>query len=466
MAVEGSLDRFDLPEVLQLVSHQRKTGILTVQGDRNIVAVSFLRGEVVAADALNQTVEEGLGMVLVRRGLLTQPEFEAVASRHHAGAGRLIDLLVADGFLSRDDLLAALREQIHELLVELLGWQEGEFKFYAGDEVSFEEGFAPIPIEELLIRRLELRGATGIPADGEVFVRVDEPPVEIRDRLGEPRPDDTSDGVLWLSPEERGLYEHLDGAETVRSLATTSGLDTFKVRCALFRLLRAGVIVAHQPAEGDDQEATEPALVPPLEVRRERARPVAAPAPAVSAAAAPAAVQPAGPVATVEYDEAAAEHRAAISLSRLESWVAVGLAATVAAALAVFTAVVPQSLPLPLPWHGDQRQQILDTRWQAQSLAIDRAAKTYFLLAGRFPEDLGALVDLRLLAPSDLIDPAGRRLVYTPGPESYSLRLPGPGAGGGAAPETTEAITGNFLLDPDFLAPPEDVHQAPLVLLD
>src|ERR1043166_4776128 len=71
MAVEGTLDLFKLPEILQLVSQQKKTGILTVQGQQDIVAISFLNGGIVAADALNHTLEEGLGQVLVGEGLLS-----------------------------------------------------------------------------------------------------------------------------------------------------------------------------------------------------------------------------------------------------------------------------------------------------------------------------------------------------------------------------------------------------------
>jgi len=47
MAVEGTLDLFKLPEILQLISQQKKTGILTVQGQQDIVAISFLNGRIV-----------------------------------------------------------------------------------------------------------------------------------------------------------------------------------------------------------------------------------------------------------------------------------------------------------------------------------------------------------------------------------------------------------------------------------
>ena len=72
----------------------------------------------------------------------------------------------------------------------------------------------------------------------------------------------------------------------------------------------------------------------------------------------------------------------------------------------------------------------------------------------------------RLLSPADLEDPEGRPLQYAATEESYTLRplerssRPVPGA------EATEAITGNFLLDPDIFTPATQSTAAPLVLLD
>ena len=53
MAVEGTLEVFKLPEILQMISQQQKTGILTVQGQQDIIAVSFLKGQIVTVDSLN-----------------------------------------------------------------------------------------------------------------------------------------------------------------------------------------------------------------------------------------------------------------------------------------------------------------------------------------------------------------------------------------------------------------------------
>src|SRR5690606_12284166 len=97
MAVEGKLDLLRLPEVLQVISQQRKTGILTVQGDEDIIAVSFFQGRVVAADALNEGTAEGLGAVLVEQGRIEAGALHRLASRADAEGRRFADVLVEEG---------------------------------------------------------------------------------------------------------------------------------------------------------------------------------------------------------------------------------------------------------------------------------------------------------------------------------------------------------------------------------
>src|SRR3954452_6585348 len=152
MAVEGTLDLFKLPEILQLVSQQKKTGILTVQGQQDIIAISFLNGQIVAADALNQSMEDGLAQILVGEGLMSANDFARAAAEYQASGLRLPDFLVERLYVGRAELLRALRIQTARLLEQLLHWDKGEFKFYSGNEVSYEEGFIPIPVDELLFQ--------------------------------------------------------------------------------------------------------------------------------------------------------------------------------------------------------------------------------------------------------------------------------------------------------------------------
>jgi hypothetical protein len=149
VSFEGSLLVVGLREVLQHLDDGRGTGILTLQNDREILAVTFQRGEIVGADSLAEG-EEALGSLLATERLVEPQDFAAVVAAQRTGGGRIPDLLLERGLIERSRLLGALRRHTLRLVLDVLAWRDGAYKFYAGEEVSFEEGFDPIPIEEVL----------------------------------------------------------------------------------------------------------------------------------------------------------------------------------------------------------------------------------------------------------------------------------------------------------------------------
>jgi hypothetical protein len=140
------------------------------------------------------------------------------------------------------------------------------------------------------------------------------------------------------------------------------------------------------------------------------------------------------------------------------------LAAAMAAAVIAALRLAPQAIPFPFPWQGNERAALLRSQRDAFFQKIDGAAKTYFLLEGRFPDRLSHLAQAGLLSPADLRDPRGEPLLYSAHEESYSLQ---PVENGRPLAElgTSGAITGNFFLDP-LLFVPSPSSTPPLILLD
>ncbi len=447
MALEGDLRVFRLPDILQMVAQQRKTGILTVQGEQDILAVSFLRGEIVAADALNQNFEEGLGEVLASQGLVRPEDFTRVAEGHRDSGQRLSDYLVERGVLTRQQLLGALRQQTYRLLLQVLRWTEGEFKFYSGEEVSFEEGVVAITVEELLMRSIgDLLGEgtlSGTLPHG--FVAYERLPstrsLRLLGRDGD-LPEESPDHV-WISADEEKILGLLDGHASAAEVAQTSGLGEYKTLYGLFRLLQAGLVrprsagEAGMPREVDVLPVDAPAAEPQPALRR----------PARSG--------------NIELPAELASTARAARRGRL-----LGAACALAVvAFLVLAAERPALLLFPFPWlHGDRASFERQGR-AVQAVLIDRAARTYFLLEGRYPAHLEELVERGMLPRRALKGPTGGGLEYQADALSYTL-VPQARSAPESSLALTETISGDFAVDPEFFRGLKEDEGIPLVLLD
>jgi len=485
VALEGSLEILKLPEILQMIAGQKKTGILTVQGEQDIIAISFLHGDVVAADALNQTVEEGLGQVLASKGLVAPADFAAVSAEHQTGSGRLVDLLLQRNYLTRAQLLEALRTQTYNLLAQILNWKEGTFKFYGGEEVAYEEGFRPISVEELLIRALgdSEAGEAALPELSAVYEAITQArPIHVidLDATGSAAPDPS---VIWLRPEEKTLLDDLDGERSAASLALDTGLGEYKVLYGLYRLQQQGLarlnrrVAARPPAA--KPPAAWPATPTPVPVPEPRlGSPDVVPireagasrrAPAETSRAPLPQSRPVTPV--VPFPRAAAKvaplppPSAAEMLGEVSALPGRLLGALLVVALAAALLLAPRRLELPYPGQGQARATAERVARAARYLKIDRAARTHFLLEGRYPDNLAKLVELGLLSPRDVVTDGGRLLAYSSDAVSYTLQ---PVDRGEAVVElgASEGISGDFLLDPEFLKNKKKEEVQPLVLLD
>jgi hypothetical protein len=488
MAIEGSLELFQLPEILQVVAAQNKTGILTVQGENDIVAISFKDGQVVAADALNQTVEDGLGQVLASQGLVSPTDFAEVSQEHEASGTRLLDILISKGLLDRAQLLEALRTQTYQLLLQLLRWQDGEFKFYTGDEVAFEEGFYAISVEELLIRSVTDLGEDGqlegrLPDLKSVYERVPDGPI-LKVVGVDGNPELGKDGVkgneVWLEPDACDLFDRLDGNLTAGEVARSAGIDAYRALFTLYQLLGAGavrLVLSVEPTEGaasHDLESDLAALDSWGTLESPSSDALDALPETQAHDALPPVIMP-DPEDYTPYGVAPVSRRSSKRKSRdrsaararpLPTWGATVSRLVAAAAIVVLLIAwwgAPRRLLLPFSAASDAR--LLENQRRAQLQRIDRSARTFFLVEGHYPDELRELVDLDLLPSRALRDPEGRALAYHADDVSYELQ---PVERGRAISELVvrEAITGDFLLDAEFLDLPDGDELTPLILLD
>ncbi len=550
MKLEGRLQDVGLIGLLRSIGALKKTGILTVQSQSDIIAVTFLEGRIVAADALNQPMEEGLGQVLMERGLIDTDRFSALMSEAKGSGQRLATLLMSQGVVDRDEILRSTRLQTYRLLLRLLRWEEGEFNLFVGDEIAFEEGIVPLSIEELLIRSAADLGSEGllkgpVPNLKDIFEkRSDSRQVRILGRDGDEVVDDPTQ--VWLTLNEALLLDRIGGDRPGSSLATETGLDPDTVRFAFYQLLEAGLItpgrgfeseIANTGMRAPIRQGTAPALgspplAPPLEtpeapVVPSLPAPPPLPSPEAPEASSESARSPADPARSaassslsgtgsfpaheevpdildtgsfgairpeevlgpspapeisdslepveipgVPEDVAHEEpeprpERVRFDLGQaLDAWFGRVLALGMLLMLALTVGLPGErnSLLFPYPWQKAQRRDFEDAQRTAQQNKVDAGIRTYYLLFGRFPEQLGILVDLELLQRADLRDPRGRAVEYETAGSTYTLQ---PSESGIAVPglERTGDLSEDFVLSPEQVAESRP-DRRPLVLLD
>jgi tetratricopeptide (TPR) repeat protein len=229
MAIKGNLKEASLPDVLQLLAMGQKTGCLSLTDRSNFGYIFFDRGRITYASIVNR--RDRLGDLLVKNGLLKVEDLGGAIDEQarDPGRGRLGEILIRRGSITREQLEQYIRIQIEEAVYYLFTWTQGSFYFEA--EQRPEEGAMLVSINP---ENLLLEGARRI--DEWSLIEKKIPSLDLvfeLDRAGEL---DAAD----LSEEQRKIHPLVDGKRSVQELIEESGMVEFDVGKALFGLIQAG----------------------------------------------------------------------------------------------------------------------------------------------------------------------------------------------------------------------------------
>ena len=131
----GDIKTFALPEVLEFLRLQRKTGSLVVSSRRGAAIIRLAHGRVTSASAPGVG---RLGETLVARGIITADALNAALERQQMDDGENAETLGAVLLRERPEHRAALTQavfqQVIEALEEMLTWKQGAFSFHPGSD--------------------------------------------------------------------------------------------------------------------------------------------------------------------------------------------------------------------------------------------------------------------------------------------------------------------------------------------
>jgi hypothetical protein len=240
MAIEGPLKELSIHDVFQLLDLSRKTGTLRVVSElrQNAGTVYFEDGAVVGAAIRSNP--HPLGRLLIRGGRLTEAALDGARARQAGGdPRRLGEILLADGLVTPRELARVVRQQIEEVVFELVGWSEGYFAFEDGKQGDWPtEAETRIPTGALL---MEAARRT------DEWSRIEKKIAHLG-VVPKLAPVVDTGTPLDLLPGEWELLAVIDGERTVRDLAGVLGRPEFEVARTLFGLATAGIILLEDPA--------------------------------------------------------------------------------------------------------------------------------------------------------------------------------------------------------------------------
>ena len=230
--MNGDLAEGVVPDLLREIYVGRRNGTLTLVRGEERQSLRFRRGHIV--NAHTNVLEERLGEMLVRRGLLSEADLARATEIVVRDGRRLGEVLAELELIDANGLEDAVALHVHEMLAKVFLWHEGSYAF--AEEPEAEAG-----------QELTLKLSTG-ELILEAVQAVRDPDV-VRYALGDM---DrvlalSSDPLLrfqklTLSPEDGFVLSRVDGVTSAREIVQMIPLPAERTQRSLLGLLSTGVV--------------------------------------------------------------------------------------------------------------------------------------------------------------------------------------------------------------------------------
>ena len=226
MALQGNLRDFSVPEILQLLGSQKKTGCLTMEWNTERALVYMHEGQIVSTRSPGMNREDSLLAFLRKVHRLTEEQYKGLVTVQKESSRDSEELLQSGGYMDEAELAGFVERLILDDLMHLVRWENGSYRF----DPNTRWPRAPIV-------KLGLEGAL-IEASRRVdeqkrFVSVFKDPYQL---IGV---HDLPDPSVELSEAERELFGIIDGQHTVEEVVRMAPLGEYETYETLHRMLEA-----------------------------------------------------------------------------------------------------------------------------------------------------------------------------------------------------------------------------------
>jgi hypothetical protein len=231
MEIEGSIEEFSVPEILQFFSLHKADGVLRMKSGKEEVDFGFKKGKIAAAAHKGEEFFYSINDYLFRAGKITEKELKDYNKRANELNVSVFQLLLQEGIVGGKELREIISFKIQEIIDEVLTWKEGRYSFHPGEALYTSSSITV----ELDPNSLVMEG----------MWRIDEWP-QIRTVLPDDnvvlKKKDKPDIALELGDKEKKVLEKITDGITIGELIRITGLGKFQTYNAAYRLIEMGVL--------------------------------------------------------------------------------------------------------------------------------------------------------------------------------------------------------------------------------
>jgi len=275
MAFKGTLKDFKVPDILQLISLQKKTGILTFTSSDGFITLIFDKGHIVGVDSFPKKLEMRVGNVLVKQDYISDEMLQRALAIQKRTNQKIGEILLGMGLIGKDTIQESLKTQAFEIILSLFKWKKGEYNFKVMEYL--DEGMQiiePLSTDNLIMEGVQMLDEWPlikkvVPDESMIFEPspVDPRNIEIVDEH-EDFPEKGKGNKIFLTETEANLLKYINGNNTVRNLVELGVFTQYKVYKSLYNLVGKSIIRAK--AKGDSEEDGQELLLEELKIDAQR----------------------------------------------------------------------------------------------------------------------------------------------------------------------------------------------------
>lgn len=233
MGFAGNLKTVSFGDILQLVSTGKKTGVLQLLRTNCAKKIYFRGGNIIAAASHPSTIEERLGQVLARKGLVSPEDLDKALKKHRSSGKRLGQVLIDMGLLDRAVVLDSLRAQVEEVVYSVFAWTEAEFRFL--DDEAPDAGQILVDLNTLNVM---MEGARRFDEYAEVAHDLPSGDTVLR-LCPAPRLDQPS---ILLSADDVEVLAAIDGERSLIEILSAASNGEYSASKSLHKLVQSKLV--------------------------------------------------------------------------------------------------------------------------------------------------------------------------------------------------------------------------------